>query len=178
MHQGMLVAADPWVKPEEYKARLGKKTPYDAGVIAIDVYFRNDGPQPIRLNLGTIRLTISLPNQTDQELSPLRPEAIAEAVYDSNPKRPGGVASRLPIPIGSGSKNKQAQELALTLRGVMLSTDLIPPKTVVNGLLYFDLDGHFNYIAFARLYIPDLAEMGTGKTLLFFDVALGPPQTP
>jgi hypothetical protein len=177
LHQGMLVAADPWVKSEEYKARFGKKTPYDAGIIAIDVYFRNDGPQPIHINLDTIRLTISMPNDTDQELSPLRPEAVAGAVYDPNPRKPGG-QRRLPIPVGSGNKSKQEQELALSLRGVLLSTDFIPPKIVVNGMLYFDLNNHFNYIAFARLYIPDLAEMGTDKPLLFFDVALGPPQTP
>jgi hypothetical protein len=177
LHQGMLVAADPWVKPEEYKARFGKKTPYDAGIIAIDVYFRNDGPQPIRLNLSTIRLTISMPNDTDQELTPLRPEVVAGAVYDPSPRKPGA-QRRLPIPVGSGNKSKQEQELSLSLRGVMLATDLIPPKMVVNGLLYFDLDGHFNYVAFARLYIPDLAQMGTDKTLLFFDVPLGPPPTP
>jgi hypothetical protein len=178
LHQGMLVAADPWVKPEEYKARFGKKNPYDAGIIAIDVYFRNDGAQPIRLNLETIRLTISMPNQTDQELSPARPEAVAALVYDSKIKQPGATQRRLPIPTGSRNKSKEEQELAVALRGVMLSTDLIPPKTVVNGLLYFDLNSHFNYIAFARLYIPDLAEMGTNKPLLFFDVSLGPPQTP
>jgi hypothetical protein len=176
LHQGLLVAADPWVKPEEYKARFGKKTPYDAGIIAIDVYFRNDGPQPIRLNLNTIKLTISFPNQPDQELASLRPEAVAEIIYDSNPKKPG--ARRLPIPSRSGGNSKEVQELSLSLRSAQLGTDLIPPKTVVNGLLYFDLEAHFNYVAFARLYIPDLAEMGTGKLLLFFDVPLGPPQTP
>ncbi|MGA7785778.1 MAG: hypothetical protein WB997_14135, partial [Candidatus Acidiferrales bacterium] len=136
-----------------------------------------DGPLPIHLNLNTIRLTISMPNETDQELTPMRPEAVAGAVYDTNPRKPGGVGSGLPIP-RSGNKSKQEQELALSLRGVLLSTDLIPPKLVVNGLLYFDLSGHFNYVAFARLYIPDLAQMGSDKPLLFFDVALGPPQTP
>jgi hypothetical protein len=176
LHQGLLVAADPWMKPEDYKARFGKKTPYDVGIIAIDVYFRNDGPQPIRLNLNTIKLTISLPNQTDQELASLRPETVAEFVYDSRPKKPG--ARRLPIPTGSGGNSKQMQELTLSLRSAQLGTDLIPPKTVVNGLLYFDLESHFNYVAFARLYIPDLAEMGTNKPLLFFDVSLGPPPTP
>ncbi len=170
------MAADPWVRPDEYKARFGKKTPYDAGIIAIDVYFRNDGPRPIRLNLNTIRLTISMPNETDQELAPLRPEAVAGAVYDTRPRKPG--VRRLPIPTGSGNKSKQEQELIMSLRGVQLSTDLIPPKTVVNGLLYFDLDNHFNYVAFARVYIPDLSEMGTNKALLFFDVPLGPTETP
>jgi hypothetical protein len=178
LHQEMLVAADPWVKPEEYKARFGKKTPYDAGIIAIDVYFRNDGPLPIHINLDTIRLTISMPHDTDQELSPLRPEYVAGAVYGTNPKKGGGIGSRLPIPTGSGNKSKQEQELAISLRGVLLSTDLIPPKIVVNGLMYFDLGGHFNYVAFARLYIPDLAQMGTDKGILFFDVPLGPPQEP
>jgi hypothetical protein len=171
-HQDLLVAADPWVKPEEYKARFGKKTPYDAGIIAIDVYFRNDGPQPVRLNLDTIRLTVSFPNQADQELSPMRPAAVAGAVYDTRARNPG--ARRLPIPTGGGTK--QQQELAMELRGAQLSTDLVAPKIVVNGLLYFDLDGHFNYVAFSRLYIPDLSQMGTEKTLFFFDVPLGLPK--
>jgi hypothetical protein len=171
-HQDLLVAADPWIKPEAYAARFGKKTPYDAGIIVIDVYFRNDGPQPVRLNLDTIRLTVSLPNEADQELAPLRPAAVAGAVYDTRPRRPG--ARRLPIPTGGGTK--QQQELTVALRGAQLSTDLIAPKIVVNGLLYFDLDGHFNYVAFSRLYIPDLSQMGTEKTLFFFDVPLGPPK--
>jgi len=172
-HQDLLVAADPWLKPEDYKSRFGKKTPFDAGIIAIDVYFRNDGVQPVRLNLDTIRLTISLPNTPDQELSPLRPQAVAEAVYTTDPLKPRG--RRLPLPLPSSDKGKQMQELASSLRGVQLSTDLIPPKLVVNGLLYFDLGGHFNYISFARLYIPDLSRMGTDQPMFFFDVRFGPP---
>ncbi len=172
LHQDLLVAADPWMKPEEYKARFGKKTPYDAGIVAIDVYFRNDGAQPLRLNLNTIRLTVSLPDEADQELAPLRPATVAAAVYDTRPRKPG--ARRLPI--GGGSGTKQEQELMTALRDAQLSTDLIPPKLVVNGLLYFDVDSHFNYIAFSRLYIPDLSEMGTGKLLFFYDVPLGPPK--
>ncbi len=176
LHQGMLVAADPWMKPEEYKDRFGKKNPYGVGIVAIDVYFRNDGPLPIRINLDTIRLTISMPNETDQELAPLRAEAVALQVYDTRPRKPG--SKKLPIPLGSGYKSKQEMELVTALREVQLSTDLIPPKVVVHGLLYFDLDSHFNYVSFSRIYIPDLAEMGTGKGLLFFDVALGSMQTP
>jgi hypothetical protein len=172
LHQDLLVAADPWMKPEDYKPRFGKKTPYDAGIIVIDVYFRNDGPQPLRLNLNTIRLTVSIPGETDQELAPMKPAAVAAAVYDPRLRKPG--ARRSPIPSGGGSK--QQQELMIALRDEQLSADLIPPKMVVNGLLYFDVDSHFNYIPFSRVFVPDLAPMNTGKPLFFFDVPLGPPK--
>jgi hypothetical protein len=170
MHQDLLVAADPWTKPEDYKPRFGKKTPYDAGIIAIDVYFRNDGPQPLRLNLNTIRLTVSIPGEADQELAPMKPAAVAADVYDPRLRKPG--TRRSPIPSGGGSK--QQQELMTALRDAQLSADLIPPKVVVNGLLYFDVNSHFNYISFSRVFIPDLAPMNTGKPLFFFDVPLGP----
>ena len=60
-HQDLLIAADPYVTAERYKDTFGKHSPYAAGIVAIDVYFRNDNNTPIRLNPDTIRLEISLP---------------------------------------------------------------------------------------------------------------------
>ena len=69
-------------------------------------------------------------------------------------------------------------EFALALRQAQLSSDLVPPNQTVNGLLYFDLNGEFNLVAFSRLYVPDLKLMGSEKSLFFFDVPLvpAPPQ--
>jgi len=53
-----------------------------------------------------------------------------------------------------------------------LQTDLVPPHSIVRGLFYFDVDGHFDWITSAKLYVPDLKMMGTDKTLFFFDVDL------
>ena len=57
---------------------FGKKSPYEAGIVAIDVYFRNDNDKPIRLNLDTIELVISQPDEARQRLGPLSPEDVAD----------------------------------------------------------------------------------------------------
>lgn len=169
-HQGVTVAADPWLQPEDYKTRFGKKTPYDAGIIAIDVYFHNDGNIPLRVNLDTIRLTLAFEGQPEQDLPPLRAEVVADYILNQS----GAKKTRRPLslPIGGGKGNKQMNELISVIRENQLATDVIPPKGTVNGFFYFDLGGEFDYIKSAKLYVPDLKEMETDKTLFFFDVPL------
>jgi hypothetical protein len=173
-HQDLLVAADPWVTAEEYKPRFPKDCPFDYGIMAIDVYFKNDGALPVRINLATIRLTITHERSANEELPPLSSNDVANYMLGGkgNGKNPTK-RSRLPIPIHPSDKNaKKVQELADALHAVQLQTDLVPPHSTVRGLLYFDMDGHFEWTATARLYVPDLKTMGTDKTLLFFDVDL------
>ncbi|HLX00029.1 MAG TPA: hypothetical protein VKR82_15400 [Candidatus Acidoferrales bacterium] len=168
-HQGVTVAADPWLQAQDYKARFGKKTPYDAGVIAIDIYFHNDGNIPLRVNLDTIRLTLAFEGQPEQDLPPLRAEVVADYILNQSGVKK---SRRLSLPIGGGKPNKQMNEMTAVIRQNQLATDLIPPKGTVNGFLYFDLGGEFDYIKSAKIYVPDLKEMETDKTLFFFDVPL------
>jgi hypothetical protein len=174
-HQDVLVAADPWTDPEQYKARFSKKGPTDAGIVAIDVYLRNDGAMPLQVNLQTIRLTIAFSGEPEQNMAPLSAQTVAQNVYTKPVKNPS--KPRIPL-TGSGNNNKQVAELAAQLRQYQLSTDLVPPHGTVNGFLYFDIDGHYEWIEQSRLYVPDLKVMGTNKTLFFFDVPLGVSPAP
>ncbi len=174
-HQDLLVAGDPWVTAEEYKARFAKTSPFDFGVIAIDVFFKNDGALPVRINLDTIRLTIAHERSADENLPPVAAITILHTTCWEI-RRAGKTpnkGARLPIPIGGGKTIKKVLELADVLHGVQLSTDLVPPHSTVHGLLYFDVDGQFEWLTTARLYVPDLKVMGTDKVLFFFDVDLG-----
>ncbi len=174
-HQDLLVAADPWITAEEYKARFPKENPFDYGIMAIDVYFKNDGALPVRINLSTIRMTIVHKQSANEELPPLSSNDVANYMLGgkNNGKNPAK-GSKLPIPIRPSDKSaKKVQEMADVLHAVQLQTDLVPPHSIVRGLLYFDVDGHFEWTTTARLYVPDLRTMGTDKTLLFFDVDLG-----
>ena len=176
-HQDLLVAADPWVTEEEYKARFPKDCPFDYGIMAVDVYFKNDGTFPVRINLDTIRLTITHNESADENLPPLAANDVAQYMLGDN----GGGKNptkrrRLPIPVHSGGNNKNDKkvlELADMLHAVQLQTDLVPPHSIVRGLFYFDVDGHFDWITSAKLYVPDLKLMGSDKVLFFFDVDLG-----
>jgi hypothetical protein len=174
-HQDLLVAADPWVTAEEYKARFPKDSPFDFGIMAIDVYFKNDGSMPVRINLDTIRLTITHKEEADENLPPLAANDIASYMLGNNSggKNPTK-HTRLPIPVHSGSSknDKKVLELADMLHAFQLQTDLVPPHSIVRGLFYFDVDGHFDWITSAKLYVPDLKMMGSDKTLFFFDVDL------
>jgi hypothetical protein len=173
-HQDLTIIADPYVSAERYTAPFGKNSPFAAGIGAIDVYFRNDNNVPVRLNLNTIRLVVSLPGVERQQLEPLSPEEVANRALlkaDANPKlhRP------FPFPnSGSGGgKSKAWNEMDTLLRSLAVSSDILPPHATVHGFLFFDLNHDFNAIRYTHLYIPDLSFMTDNKALFFFEIDLG-----
>ncbi len=176
LHQNLLVAADPWADAEDYKAKFPKKSPFDAGVIAIDIYFRNDGATPIQLNLNTIRLTIAFQGQPEQNLPPLKPAEVASYMLAKDPGDPA--KRRIQLPGHSGAVSKEMQKAIDDLRALQLDSDLVPPHGMVHGLFYFDLGGHFDWISNCRVYVPDLKLMETNKPLFFFDVQLYSTRVP
>jgi len=174
-HQDLTIVADPYVSAERYAGPFGKYSPFPAGIAAIDVYFRNDNDAPIRLNLDTIRLVISLPGSGRQRLEPLSPEEVADRTLlkaDANPKlhRP------FPFPNSSGGhgKSKAWNEMDTMLRSIAISSDILPPHATTHGFLFFDLNHDFDAIRYTNLYIPDLSFMTTNKALFFFEIDLGP----
>jgi hypothetical protein len=174
-HQDLTIAADPYVSSERYKKEIfGKNSFYVAGIIAIDVYFRNDNNVPIRVNPETIQLVISQPGQERQRLGPLSPEDVADrTLLTAN----ANVRARRPFPFpGSSSTtghSKDWVEMTTTLRSVALGTDVLPPHATTHGFLFFDLNHDFGAIRTTHLYISDLAFMTDNKALFFFEIDLG-----
>lgn len=173
-HQDLTIIADPYVTAERYTAPFGKNSPFPAGIAAIEVYFRNDNNVPIRLNLDTIRLVISLPGVERQRLEPLSPEEVANRALlkaDANPKM------RRPFPFpnsgGGNGKSKAWNQMDTLLRSVAVSSDVLPPHATTHGFLFFDLNHDFNAIHYTHLYIPDLSFMTDNKALFFFEIDLG-----
>ncbi len=173
-HEGLLVAADPYQDAARYKARFGKKNPYDAGILAVEVFFRNDSDKPIRLDLETIRLLLNAPGSDKQRLGPLSAEDVADRILNKGASDPTARRRPLPVP-GRGQKSghgKQWDELVASLRAGAFEVDLLPPHGTVHGLLFFDIAGRYDWLAYTRLYIPDLKFMTDKKALLFFEVDL------
>jgi hypothetical protein len=172
-HQGLLVAADPFTSADRYREKFGKHTPYEGGIIAIDLFFRNDNDSPIRINLKTMQLQVAAPGQSRQRLEPLSPEDVADRVL-AKPKDP---TPRFPVPrVGAPRSlhNKDWEEFAADVRAAALNTDLLPPHATTHGLVYFDIDRHYDWISSARVEVPDLAFMNDPKPLFFFEIDLGP----
>jgi hypothetical protein len=176
-HQNLLIVADPYVSAGRYDGKFGKKSLYQAGIIAIDVYFRNDNDAPIRLNQDTIELSISLPGVSRQRLGVLSPEEVADRTLLKANAKPH-VRRPFPFP-GSGSgmgKSKAWNQMDAALQSVALSTDILPPHATTHGFLFFDLNHNFAAIHHAHLYIPDLSFMTDNKALFFFDIDLAAAQ--
>jgi hypothetical protein len=173
-HQDLTIAADPYMREARYsKDVFGKNSFYAAGIIAIDVYFRNDNSLPIRLNPGTIQLVISQPGLDRQRLGALSPEDVADrTLLTAN----SNIRAHRPFPFpGSGSSSGHSKdwvEMTTTLRSVALGTDVLPPHATTHGFLFFDLNHDFGAIHNSHLYIPDLAFMTDNKALFFFEIDL------
>ncbi len=173
-HQDLTVVADPYLRADRYKKEIfGKESFYVVGIVAIDVYFRNDNNSPIRLNPDTIQLVISVPGQDRQRLDALSPEDVADRTLlkgDSNIR----VRRPFPFPGSSpgGGKSKDWISMTNTIRSVALGTDILPPHATTHGFIFFDMNHDFSAIRNSHLYIPDLAFMTDKKALLFFEIDL------
>jgi len=174
-HQALVVGADPYVTAARYKDKFGKHTPYDAGILALEIYVRNDNDKPIRINLQTVSLRIGQPGAAAQKLPAISPEEVANRVF-RNPKDPK--AQRLPLPLPGRLPNtgrgKDWDELHAILSSAAMSSDVLPPNATVHGFLYFDIDHHYDWLSNASFELPDLAFMLDNKALFFFEVDLAP----
>ena len=173
-HQNLTIVADPYLSAARYdKAQFGKKSPYEGGIVAINVYFRNDNDSPIRLNLDTIQLVISTPGEERQRLEPLSPEEVADrTIFEAGPKSPTPRRFPFPTPGSASSKGKAWDEMASSLRYIVLSSEVLPPRTTIHGFLFFDVSHQFDAVRHSHLYIPDLSFMADKKALFFFEIDL------
>jgi hypothetical protein len=169
-HQGLLIAADPYVTSERSEQKFGKRHPYSVGLLAIDLFLRNDSETPLRINLDTIELHVAAPGQKRQRLESLTPQEVAYRIVV--PNGPALRAKRGPIPGIAGGKQKEIAKMADSLRYLMLESDLVGPHNTIQGFVIFDVDRHFEDTEHSTLYIPDVSRVGSGNKLFFFEIDL------
>ena len=167
-HQGLLIAADPYLTGERSEQKFGKKSPYSAGLLAIDLYLRNDTDSPLRINLDTMELRLAVPGQPRQHLESLSAEDAAFRIILPNGPAPRG--RRGPIPGVGDGKSKAVAKKQDELRKLMLPGDIIGPHNTIHGIVIFDVDGHLEDVRHATLYIPDVNHFGSGEKLFFFEI--------
>ena len=174
-HEGLTISATPWTDAAKYKEKFPKKSPYTAGILAVQVLFRNDSDDSVKVNLSRIRLTVHLDSENTQELPSLSPEELVQAVLKPGGKDPTATRAKIPVPVPlpkGGGKNKNADELQRQAQDASVPTGVIAPHSTVQGLLYFDLQNQFDLLDTAHLYIPDLVLMRGNRALTYFDIDL------
>lgn len=174
-HEGLTISATPWTDAAKYKEKFPKKSPYAAGILAVQVSFRNDSDDSVKVNLSRIRLTVQIDAENTQELSSLSPEELVQAVLKPGGKDPTATRKKvpLPVPLPTGGKDKNAGELQRQAQDAGVPTGVIAPHSTVQGLLYFDLQNQFDLLDKAHLYVPEIVLMRGNRALTYFDIDLG-----
>src|ERR1700730_1159852 len=134
-HEGLTVSATPWTDAAKYKEKFPKKSPYAAGILAVQVSFRNDSDDSVNVNLSSIRLTVHLDAQNTQELPSLSAEELVQAMLKPGGKDPTATRKKLPIPVNipKGGKDKNLEELQRQAQEASVPTGVIGPRSTVQG---------------------------------------------
>ncbi len=174
-HEGVTITARPWTDAALYKEKFPKKSPYAVGIIALQVAFRNDSDDSMKINLERIRLNVTLSEENRQALQPLSPEEAADLI--TNPGAKNVTSRRIPIPLG-GPKlghDKKWTEVEKTIRDAGVQASVVAPHGTVQGLLYFDMRGQFDLLSTAHLYVPEVVAIEKNRGLMYFEIDLSRP---
>lgn len=173
-HEGVTISAQPWTDAATYKAKFPKKSPLGSGIVAIDTIIRNDSDDSMKIDLEQIRLNVTVSEDNRQALRSLTADDVADVMTDTGKHDPTA-SRRSPIPIPKGPKagrDKHWTEAQKAAADAGLSSSIVAPHHSVQGLLYFDLQGQFDLLSTAHLYIPDIRALEKNHPLLYFEIDL------
>jgi len=173
-HEGLTISAQPWTDAALYKEKFPKKSPFAAGIVAMQVAFRNDSNESMKVSLNRIRLSFQIDQDNRQELQSLTPAQVADQVLKPGGKDPSQSRSKIPLPVSvpHSGKDKHWTELEQQAENAGVPANVIAPHSTVQGLLYFDLQGQFDLLNGARLYVPDVLVMENNRSLTYFEIEL------
>lgn len=173
-HEGVTISAQPWTDAATYKAKFPKKSPLGSGIVAIDTIIRNDSDDSMKIDLEQIRLNVTVSEDNRQALRSLTADDVADVMTDTGKHDPTE-SRRSPIPIPKGPKtgrDKHWTEAQKAAADAGVSSSIVAPHHSVQGLLYFDLQGQFDLLSTAHLYIPDIRALEKNHPLLYFEIDL------
>jgi hypothetical protein len=172
-HEGLTITARPWTDAGLYKEKFPKKSPYAAGILAMQVAFRNDSNESMKVALDRIRLSFRIGEDIRQEVQALTADQVADGILKPGGKDPTKRTTiPLPVSIPKTSKDKQWRELQQQAEIAGVPASVIAPHSTVTGLLYFDMQGQFDLLSGAHLYIPDVIVMENNRSLTYFEIDL------
>ena len=175
-HEGMTIGVEPWTQAIAYKQKFPKKSPFSGGVVALQMTFKNDSDEGIKIDVQSIRLLLLIGEDNRQELSPLTAEDVADTVLlSNNGKDPTQRRNPLPIPVGKPrpSRDKNWVELKDACQNAAVPSSVVAAHSTVVGLVYFDLRSEWDLLQNAKVYLPSLVLMTTRRPLSYFEIDLG-----
>lgn len=161
------VAAVPYTTGEQVHAAFGKHDPNQYGILPVLVIVQNDLDEPLRVSALQAEF-----EQADGRHIESVPAADLPSTVAKLPKEgPNGPGPKLPFPLPK-KKNPLA---GWELDGRAFTAQMIAPHEAASGFFYFET----RLLPGARLYLPGMQGMRTGKGIIYFEIPLEqPPAAP
>jgi hypothetical protein len=172
-HEGLTISVLPWTEAAQYKEKFPKKSPYAAGILAVRVTLRNDTDDSVKVNLERVRLLVMLSEDNRQQIEPLSSAEVADVALNPIAKDPTA-RRKIPLParIPNGGHDKKWEELEKAARDAGIPGGMAAPHSTLQGLLYFNLQGQFDLLSTAHLYIPEVFVLEKNRSLMYFEIDL------
>jgi hypothetical protein len=152
------IGADPYVSGDKVKVAFGKQEPYQYGMLPVLVVIQNDGKDSIKLD--QLKAEYVSPRGDRVVATPAK-----DVRYSRGADRPGIVTGpKGPLP--ARMKKNPLDNPAIEVHA--LSAPLVLPGHSASGFLYFQTGLQTG----ATIYLTGLSEAGSGKELLYFEIAL------
>jgi len=173
-HEGITISVEPWIHASNYKEKFPKKSPFGGGIVGLHVTIRNNGDESVKVDLRQIRLLLILGEENRQELTPLTPDDVADAVLLKGTKDPTQRRNPLPMPVGkpNPTRDKNWTEFRDTCQNASIPSSVIASHSSMDGLVYFDLRSEWDLLQNAKVYVPNLVTMATNTPLSYFEIDL------
>ncbi len=174
-HEGMTIGVEPWTHASEYKEKFPKRSPFSGGVVALQMTFKNDSDESVKIDVRSARLLLLIGEDNRQELSPLTADDVADTVMlQNNGKDPTQRRNPLPIPVGKPrpSRDKNWTEFRDACQNAAVPSSVVAAHSTLVGLVYFDMRSEWDLLQNAKVYFPSLLSMSTKKPLSYFEIDL------
>jgi hypothetical protein len=161
------IAADPYETKEKIKTAFDLKELEQMGIVPVHIIISNDGEDPIVISGQDINLLDS--NNRSFESMPVD-EVVRAIVYKESP-RTSRNPSPIPFPRGNGRRG-DAFEIETDLTNKSLREVRVSPRTTFGGFVFFKLPNNRMKLGGYKVYIPEIRNVKTRQSLLFFEIDL------
>jgi hypothetical protein len=161
------IAADPYETKEKIKTAFDLKELEQMGIVPVHIIISNDGEDPILISGQDINLLDS----NNRSFEPMAVDEVVRAiVYKEGPRTAPG-PSRIPFPRGSGRQG-DAFEIETDLTNKSLRDLRVAPAAKAGGFVFFRLPNNLMRLRGYKVYIPEIRNVKTRQSLLFFEIEL------
>ena len=130
-HEGLTISVLPWTDAGQYKEKFPKKSPYAAGILAVQVTVRNDTDDSVKVNLERVRLLVTLSEDNRQQVEALSSSGVADVVLNPGAKDPTATRRKFPLPgrTSSSAHDKKWTEMEKAARDAGMPGSIVTPRS-------------------------------------------------